>query len=281
MAISFARLIDAKPSPAAQRLFWHVRSLGRVSRDEPERHAGLDKPGAFLFRVCSGKGTLQLDDRSWRLTPGPRCWLIDLARPRVYLPDPGHCLVTDGVRFGGPDLPLWLEVLGGGGAFDFESPRDFAAARREPQRLAALVRRRPTGWEWEVHLALTRILGLLLRARGILPAPPASVPLPVARVLDAVWAAPRRRWRARELAAVARVSYSALREVFKAARQETLHAFLHRTRLDQARLLLGDPRLSVKEVARRLDFPSEFAFSHYFQYATGTSPSAFRRRSRP
>ncbi len=280
MTISFARLVDAEPSPEARRLFWHVLSIGRVSRDEPERHAALDKPGAFLFRVCSGKGTLHVDDRVWRLDPGPRCWMIDLARPRVYMPDPGQRLVTDGVRFGGPDLPLWLEILGSGGAFA-GSPRDFEGIRRAQRRLGILIRRRPKGWEWEVHLALTRMLGLLLRARGILPVPPAAVPPPVARVLDAVWGAPRRRWRARELAAVARVSYSVLRERFKAARQETLHDFLHRTRLDQARLLLGDPRLAVKEVARRLDFPSEYAFSHYFQYATGTSPSAFRRRSRP
>mgnify|MGYP000371503005 CR=1 FL=1 len=282
MTISYARLADAEPSPGARRLFWHVLSIGRVSRDEPERHAALDKAGAFLFRVCSGKGSLQVDGRVWRLAPGPRCWLIDLAKPRAYLPDAGQCVVTEGVRFGGPDLPLWLEALGGGGAFAFEaSPRDFAALRAAQGRLASLVRRRAQGWEWDVHLELTRMLGWLLRARGVLPTPPPEPPAPVARVLNAVWASPRRRWRARDLAAVARVSYSVLREQFRAARRETLHDFLHRTRVDQARLLLGDPRLSVKEVARRLDFPSEYAFSHYFRYATGTSPSAFRRRSRP
>ena len=80
---------------------------------------------------------------------------------------------------------------------------------------------------------------------------------------------------------MAMMSYSALRALFKSARQETLHDFLQRTRLDQARLLLCDLQLSVKEVAYRLSFPSEFAFSHFFRQATGVSPGRFRARARP
>jgi two-component system response regulator YesN len=67
-----------------------------------------------------------------------------------------------------------------------------------------------------------------------------------------------------------------LRAQFKQAEGETLREFLHRTRLDQARLRLGDPRLACKDVARQLDFSSEHEFSHFFRRATGMSPSQFR-----
>lgn len=100
------------------------------------------------------------------------------------------------------------------------------------------------------------------------------------RVLDAVLSAPSRDWQASELAAVAAVSYSRLRTLFKASQQETLHDFLQRTRLDEARQLLCDHRLSVKDIAARLNFSSEFYFSHFFRCATGMSPTRFRREPR-
>ena len=88
--------------PEARRLFWHVLSIGSVSRDEPERHAGLDKAGLFLFRVVAGTGRLEMRGDQYRLTRGQNCWLVDLHHPRIYLPDDGKTLRTEGVRFSGP-----------------------------------------------------------------------------------------------------------------------------------------------------------------------------------
>lgn len=106
------------------------------------------------------------------------------------------------------------------------------------------------------------------------------VPPPVARVLDAVFADPARSWRARDLAVVAGVSYSRLRDHFQSARGETLQKCLQRTRLDLSRRWLGDQRLSIKEVAQRLNFSTEFHFSRFFRRGTGMSPTRFRERSR-
>jgi hypothetical protein len=82
MAISFERLQHVEPSPEARRLLWHVLSVGVVTRDEPEQHEGFDKPGAFLFWISSGRGTLEVGGRSFQLRPGPRCWLLDLRQAR-------------------------------------------------------------------------------------------------------------------------------------------------------------------------------------------------------
>ena len=78
MAISFANLHFADLSPEARRVLWHVLSIGSVSRDEPERHEGLDKAGLFLFQVTAGKGRLEMLGKIDLLERGHRCWLVDL-----------------------------------------------------------------------------------------------------------------------------------------------------------------------------------------------------------
>lgn len=280
MAISLARLRFTDPSPVARRLLWHVLSVGSVTRDEPEHHGGHDKPGWFLFWVVSGEGRLQLGHRTLHLKPGPRGWLLDLRQPRVYQPAAGRRLVTASIRFSGLGMDAWREALGAPEEFVFRQPRDWTCLRTTQRRILTLVERRPAGYEWRIHRLLGDLLGLLLRVRDGLGVPEEPVSQPVRRVLDAVLANPVRDWRAKELGQVAGVSDSALRSLFKRSQQESLHGFLQRTRLDQARLLLGDPRLSVKQVAQRLHFSSAVYFSHFFRRATGLTPRQFRRQGR-
>ena len=76
---------------------------------------------------------------------------------------------------------------------------------------------------------------------------------------------------------VGKVSYSGLRAAFQKSGHGTVQAHIQRARLDQARLLLADQRLSVKDVAGQLSFSSEFYFSHFFRHHTGMSPTDFRK----
>lgn len=276
MPISFAHLRSVEPSAIARRLLWHVLSVGFVSRDEAERHEGMDKAGVFVFRTAAGCGQLELGGRNYRLEPSDRCWLLDLRRARTYVPAGRRALRTEGVRFTGPGIETWLELLGDNPAF--EMPAEGLTGRL--RRLRNLVRRQPPGFEWQLHLELTALMGELLAVRGVFQSPPMTAPPAVARVLDAVHANPARDWRTRELAALAGRSYSRLRDEFHRSQGVTLHAFLRSTRLALARSRLSDPRWAVKEVARQLNFSSEHYFSHWFRRATGLSPSAFRARCR-
>mgnify|MGYP000901130067 CR=1 FL=1 len=276
MAISFAQLRFAEPTPEARRLLWHVLSIGSVSRDEPERHAGLDKAGLFLFRVAAGRGQLEMMGQNYLLERGHRCWLVDLRRARNYLPADAQPLRTEGVRFSGPGVEAWLELLGTDPVFTLPP----GVLHLRLRRLRRLVQRRPPQYEWAVHSELTELWGELLAARCVFTMPKTAVPPSVARVLEAVFADPARDWRARELAVVAGVSSSGLRTHLQSARGDTLRRFLQGTRLDLARRWLGDPRLTIKEVARRLNFSSEFHFSRFFRRGAGMSPTRFRDRSR-
>ena len=195
---------------------------------------------------------------------------------RVYIPAPNRHLAITGFRFGGPGLEFWHEEFRVNENAEFMVD-DFKFVQRTMSELLRLVRRRPTGWEWQIHLAITQMMGKLLVSRDLLDSPHAELPEPVVRVLNAISANPLRDWKAKELAAVGKVSYSGLRALFQVSGQGTIHTHIQRARLDQARLLLADKRLSVKDVSGQLNFSSEFYFSHFFRQHTGMTPTEFRQ----
>jgi AraC-like DNA-binding protein len=269
-------LIFAEPSPVARRLLWHVYSIGSRRLTEPDRHGSFEKPGAHLFWVQSGEGELEHETGRFALERGRKVWLVDMSKPRTYLPGSKRHLTITGFRFGGPGLEFWHEEIRGNENSEF-AVDDFGFVQRTQKELMRLVRRRPTGWEWQVHVAITNMLGKLLMSRNLLVSPHAEVPAPVVRVLNAIAANPLRDWKARELAAIGKVSYSGLRALFQSSGQGTVHEHIQRARFDQARLLLADKRLSVKDVAAQLSFSSEFYFSHFFRRHAGMSPTEFRQ----
>lgn len=277
MSISFAQVQVLNPARITRRLLWHVLSIGVVSRDEPEEHAGMDKAGLFLFRVKSGAGTLELPGESHELKRGSTWWLLDLAKSRRYVPPPGTRLVTMGVRFSGPGIDAWRdEVFGRRGCLALSSAPHSVRLRKATDELLRLVSRTAATTALRAAEILTGILGVVLESQELLNAKPPEPHSPTRRVIEAVQSNPTRDWHVSELSAVAGISYSSLRMRFKAVQGETLHAYLQRTRLEQARSRLTDMRQSVKEIALQLNFSSEFYFSRWFHAAAGMSPSRFR-----
>jgi AraC-like DNA-binding protein len=264
------------PSPVARRLLWHLFSIGTRRIEQPDRHEQFEKPGAHLFWVQSGEGELEYKSRRFHLHRGGEVWLVDMNSPRTYIPLPGRHLTVAGFRFGGPSLASWHAEFRDHENAEFNMD-DLRFATHTQNELLRLVRHRPSGWEWQAHLAITHLLGKLLTSRELLTSPHAELPVPVARVLNAISTNPARDWKALELTAVAKVSYSGLRALFHASGQGTVHQHIQRARLDQARLLLADKRLSIKDVAGQLNFSSEFYFSHFFRHHTGMTPTEFRQ----
>lgn len=269
-------LIFVDPSTVARRLLWHLFSIGVRRIEQPDHHERFEKPGAHLFWVQSGEGELEYRSRRFQLRKGREVWLVDMNSPRTYLPQPGRHLAIAGFRFGGPGLEFWHEAMRDHENAEFTLD-DLRIAAHKQNELLRLVRRKPAGWEWQVHLAITHFLGSLIMSRNLLTSPQAEVPPPVMRVLNAIATNPCKDWKARELASVAKISYSGLRALFNSSGQGTIHQHIQRARLDQARLLLADKRLSIKDVAGQLNFSSEFYFSHFFRHHTGMTPTEFRQ----
>ena len=270
------KLTFVDPSPVARRLLWHLFSIGSRRLEQPDHHQRFEKPGAHLFWVQSGEGELEHEIGRFALRPGKKVWLVDMGKPRTYIPAPNRHLTITGFRFGGPGLEFWHEEIRSDGNAEFTLD-DFGFVKQAYSELLRLMRRRPTGWEWQIHVVITNMLGKLLMSRHFLDSPQAELPEPVVRVLNAISANPLRDWKARELAVVGKVSYSGLRALFQKSGQGTVHEHIQRARLDHARLLLADKRLSVKDVAVQLSFSSEFYFSHFFRHHTGMTPTEFRQ----
>jgi AraC-like DNA-binding protein len=269
-------LIFMDPSLVARRLLWHLFSIGTRRISQADRHERFEKPGAHLFWVQSGQGELEYKSSRFELKRGRNVWLLDMSKPRSYIPAPGRHLTIAGFRFGGPGLEFWHEEIRDDENAEFTID-DFKFVTRTQNELLRIVRCHPIGWEWQVHIRITEMLGKLLVSRGLLVSPRIELPAPVVRVLNAISTNPLRDWKAKELGTIGKVSYSGLRALFQQSGQGTIHQHIQKARLDQARLLLADKRLSIKDVAGQLNFSSEFYFSHFFRHHTGITPTEFRQ----
>jgi AraC-like DNA-binding protein len=265
------------PSVKARSLLWHAFSLDTAHLDSADHHDPFEKPGAHLFWILSGHGTLETDGNKYLLQRGNSVWFVDMTKVRTYAPTAGQQLVKRGIRFGGPALENWHKELGGSkrAQFDLADASPLHRAFREAWRIC---QRKHPGWEWRIHLILTDMLGTLQSSRDLLSPNPAELPAAVIRVLNALDSKPFYDWRVKELARIAGVSYSGLRTLFFAVLHENLHSFVQRRRLEQAQMLLSDPGLTIKQVADQMNFSSEFYFSHFFKKLKGLSPRDYRGR---
>lgn len=80
-----------------------------------------------------------------------------------------------------------------------------------------------------------------------------------------------------DLAAAMRYNYSYLSDLFCKVTSDTLLHYYRTRRLEAARLLLSEGRLSVGEIADLLHYASIYTFSRAFKEAYGISPARYRR----
>lgn len=83
-----------------------------------------------------------------------------------------------------------------------------------------------------------------------------------------------------ELAKLCGISRGHLMRMFKASTGQPLQRFIMLERLDTARRLLAEDRLSIKEVSLALGFCNTAHFSNAFSRTEGMSPTEFRTRAR-
>lgn len=83
-----------------------------------------------------------------------------------------------------------------------------------------------------------------------------------------------------QLASVAHLSQRQLNDLFRRELGMTPHQYLLRLRMDRARRLLEQTRLSVQQVADAVGYGSLAAFSDRFSRHFGVSPTHFRGKSK-
>ena len=81
-----------------------------------------------------------------------------------------------------------------------------------------------------------------------------------------------------ELAKVQHCSYDKLSRIFRSDFNMTLKEMLDAELSAQAKMLLTSTDFSIKEIARRLEFSTEYNFSRFFKRLNRCSPRVYRQR---
>lgn len=82
----------------------------------------------------------------------------------------------------------------------------------------------------------------------------------------------------KDLAGFLRYSEKYCSDFFLARMGEPFSRYLKRLRLEKAEQLLQESPATLSQIAEALGFHDQFAFSHFFKKATGSSPTRFRER---
>ena len=80
-----------------------------------------------------------------------------------------------------------------------------------------------------------------------------------------------------DLAEAMHYNYSYMSDLFKKTMSETLNSYYRRRRLETARLLLSDGKLSVTQISELLNFSSIYTFSRSYKDYFGASPNETRK----
>lgn len=265
------------------------------------------KSAAHLMLIASGSCWLTTDsaDGPQRLEAGD-CFLMQAGHDFTLQHDPGDDVVscktimTDFVVEHGGDGEL-TEILFGRFPFDTDAAEPLLA------RLPPLVRLELDGPSNGALRATFDLLAQETATRGIgsgliasrladvlfIQALRASVgdgtvswiaalrDPQLAPALQALHADLARPWTVDALAREAHMSRSAFAAAFKASTGETPLGYLTSWRMHQAKTLLRDTSLGLREIASRVGYDSGTALSRAFSRREGSSPGAWRRRHHP
>jgi AraC-like DNA-binding protein len=193
------------------------------------------------------------------LAPGFPPFARDLDRRKPYEVQFTH----------GLSLPRRSTLTAGDGVQ--ESIIEIIRLRAEPAPLAS----------WEASLLLSRILlGLLRKSRdgqaATSDAPQSRAQVRIARAVAYANQHFAEKLTAAQLAKAADISPSHFNRLFNEWTGYSPMEYLRRLRVEQARKLLADVDLSIKEIAARTGFDDAYHFSKVFRRIDGLPPTRFR-----
>jgi len=225
---------------------------GRQALELPEIFAatGFDGTGSLSFGVRPGERFSRLICGFCRFDPGADHPLIRSLPPLIVLraaDNPGENWLADALRL-----------------MSHEAQADLPGAGAILDRLADIV-------------LVQAVRTLARRAEGGDGIYAALSDRALARALAAIHARPEADWTVQTLAREAGLSRSRFAELFSARLGMPVARYLAEWRLQKARRLLGDTRLSVAEIAHRVGYESLPSFTRRFTRQFGVGPGRFRR----
>ena len=108
------------------------------------------------------------------------------------------------------------------------------------------------------------------------PVPTRGTDARIERAIDYAEAHLSRQIAVAELAAIANMSPSWFAQSFTATMGQPVHAYIRERRLDRARILLADKRLSLQQIAHACGFSDQAHMTRQFRQRFGTTPGQGR-----
>lgn len=130
---------------------------------------------------------------------------------------------------------------------------------------------------WEGKSLMWKILRLLLRVQEEANRSPIYSLDSASTVMDIVRTHYSQPWTVEDLAHLVNLSPSRLHAVFRRDVGMSPYAFLIKTRMEKAKVLLEETKLSVAEVGASVGIDDASYFSRLFRRYVGTSPTEVRR----
>lgn len=248
-----------------------------------------DRARAFGQRVQSAGCRLWTrlgpygDHRKWMpLQTQLRAWLVSLPKPVGLMAanDKAARQVLEACRAGGIRVPEEVAVVGVDNdemLCQLSNPPLSSVeqgARRIGFQAAALLDRMMSGWRPRRLKHVVAPEGIAVRRSSDIIA---VADENVARALTLIHARAAGGIKVSNVVQGVAVSRSQLERSFKAAIGRTIHDEIRRVRIDQAKRLLSDSPLPVKQVALRCGFRTVQHLTAMFRQFVGVAPGAYRR----
>lgn len=226
----------------------------------------------LIHYVLSGKGTLQVGDRTFVLEGG-QAFLLRPDTPASYCADGDNPWEYYWVGFSGPVAPLFLTQTG----FAHQPVVVVPGGDRVRQALLDIYKARGSDYPSAVTMAgyLQVALGLLME--GATPEGEESVTVYAQQGAEFIHQNYSHPITVEEVARHVGVSRSYLYRAFHTNFQQSPSQYLIGYRIQRACQLLKGSKLSVQVVATSVGFEDHFYFSRAFRREMGVTPTEYRK----